>query len=283
MSRLAVAYTGFLMKGRRVLARWVPREVLARIPGSALVLTSLREFIQRRVIPARMEWVQVQQGFAQGLWLEIDLSRERTWWSGTHEPGVQKALQDVLRENSVLYDVGAHIGFFALPAARCGALVVAFEPDSDNTVRLRANINRNHLGHKIDVVDAAAWSESASQLTFRRGLPRSQGGVSYGECEPVIASGELIEVRAIKIDDFVSGGGPTPHVLKVDVEGGAGEVLRGADRTVRDSQPLLMVEVHSERECASVTEFLEHHSYQARWEIPPESFPRHCFASASGK
>ena len=81
--------------------------------------------------------------------MEVDLTNERTWWAGTHEPAVQEMLQQLIRENLVLYDVGAHIGFFALPAARLGAQVITFEPDPESAARLRTHITRNHLGQKI--------------------------------------------------------------------------------------------------------------------------------------
>jgi FkbM family methyltransferase len=233
------------------------------------------------VIPSRTDWVQIQQGIAKGLWIRIDLAHERSWWAGSHEPALQAELRDLLREGLVMYDVGAHIGFYSLAAARLGAKVVAFEPDPESASRLRAHAERNNLAGNIRVVEAALWSESVPSITFQRGLPRSQGGVSCGERRPVVATGPLIEVKALTLDDFAADGGSPPQLVKIDVEGAESEVLKGAAGTIRSLRPILIIEVHTSGEEVAVSRFLSQHRYKTRWEIPPEGFPRQCFASPS--
>jgi FkbM family methyltransferase len=278
MSRLAVAYTGALMKGRRALTRCLPRYALSYFAKRPPVVAGIRDLVRRHLIPRGTEWVQVQQGFAKGIWIRIDLSSERSWWAGTHEPAAQDLLRQVIAEGTVFYDVGAHIGFFSLPAARIAARVIAFEPDPENAQRLRAHVVRNHLDHKIEVVEAALWSGTTPAITFRTGIPRSQGGVAGEKHQPVLAKGSLIQVRATRLDDFVSGGVPAPQIIKVDVEGAAVEVLMGALETVRMSRPSLIIEVHTSFEYDGVLHFLELFSYDVAWNIPPEGFPRQCFA-----
>jgi FkbM family methyltransferase len=278
MSRLAVAYTGALMKIRRALTRWLPHYALSYLANTPLVTAGIRHLIRCHLIPRGTEWVQVQQGFAKGLWIRIDLTCERSWWAGTHEPAVQEILRQVIAEDTIFYDVGAHIGFFSLPAGRIAPRVIAFEPDPDNAARLRAHVNRNHLNHKIEVVETALWSDTTSSITFRTGVPRSQGGVACGKHEPVLAKGTLIQVRAIRLDDFVSDGIPTPQIIKVDVEGAALEILIGALETIRTSGPTLIIEIHTYLECERVLQFLQPLAYRILWSIPPEGFPRQCFA-----
>lgn len=278
MSRAAGTYASFLLECRRLLNSHLPARVLSRVPGGRRAYSQARRFLGRHLIPARSGWVQVQDGFASGLWLHLHLADERTWWFGTHEPETQAALRQALHANAVLYDVGAHIGFYALPAARLGAEVIAFEPDPDSAARLRAHVDRNHLGDKVRTMEAAAWSSSRSSITFRRGWPRSRSGVSWRNHQPVLATGEVIEVATVSLDDFVAGGGPVPDVIKVDVEGSESEVLKGAANILSNHHPVLIVEVHTAAELAAVTQILESSSYVARWQTPPEGFPRQCFA-----
>src|SRR5215469_10067469 len=278
MSRLAVAYTSVLMKGRRVLTRWLPRQAVSYFAKRLPVAAGIGHFIRRHLIPRSAEWVQVQQGFAKGIWIRIDLCSERSWWAGTHEPAAQDLMRRLIAEGTVFYDVGAHIGFFSLPAARIAARVIAFEPDPENAERLRAHVVRNHLDQKIEVVEAALWSDTTPSITFRTGIPRSQGGVAAENHQPVLAKGALIQVAATTLDNFVSTGVPAPQVIKVDVEGAASEVLMGALETIRTSRPTLIIEVHTSFEYDGVLHFLEPLSYDVAWSIPPEGFPRHCFA-----
>ena len=278
MSRFQVAGVGTLMKGRRLLASWLPADSAQCSTRWRRFATRVECYLHRHAIPERTEWVKVQQGLAQGLWIQIDLARERTWWAGTHEPEVQKVLLQVLSATTVFYDVGAHIGFFSLPAARLGARVIAFEPDPENAARLRVHIDRNHLEHKIEVIEVALWSDSVPSIIFRRGIPGSQGGIANGSLRPAIATGPLIGVRATKLDDFALGGAPMPQVIKMDVEGAASEVLSGATETIRTSRPILIIEVHTSSEYDGVVQFLDHLCYAANWDIPPEGFPRECYA-----
>jgi FkbM family methyltransferase len=266
------------MRSGRALTGWLPRYALSHFAKGSPVVAGIRHLVRRHLIPRGSEWVQVQQGFAKGIWIRIDLSRERSWWAGTHEPSAQDLLRRIVAEDTVLYDVGAHIGFFSLPAARIAARVIAFEPDPENAARLRAHVVRNRLGHKIEVVETALWSDTTPSITFRTGIPRSQGGVAGEKHQPVLAKGSLIQVRATRLDDFVSGGVPAPQIIKVDVEGAAVEVLMGALETVRMSRPSLIIEVHTSFEYDGVLHFLEPLSYDVAWNIPPEGFPRQCFA-----
>jgi FkbM family methyltransferase len=278
MSYAAVAYTSLLLKGRDLFNRCLPDRALSLVPGGLEVCTSVRRFVSRHLIPSQSEWVQIQQGFANGLWIRIDLAKERAWWLGMHEPATQKTLRQVLGQDKVMYDIGAHLGFYALPAARLGAEVIAFEPDPESAARLRMHVERNGLGDRVRTVEAAVWSSSRPSITFRRGVPRSQGGVCWRDHQPVLATGGVIEVAAVSLDDFVASGEPAPQVIKLDVEGSEAEVLNGAASTLREYHPVLIVEVHAADQDAAVTEIIANAAYTAFWHTPPESFPRLCFA-----
>src|ERR1700727_1775756 len=73
-------------------------------------------------------------------------------------------------------------------AQRLGAQVTPFEPDPESAARLRKHATRNRLDANLRVIEAALWSRSENSMTFRRGYPRSQGGVLDGEHHPVIGA-----------------------------------------------------------------------------------------------
>ena len=150
---------------------------------------------------------------------------------------------------AVVYDIGSHVGTLALGVARLvgqWGRVVAFDGDPDNTANLRESSSRNHLDTQLEVVHAAVWSYTSSRgIRFRRGgIRRSQGGVEVNGQRPVAGTGEVMSVPAVTLDDFIATGGPVPQLVKIDVEGGEYEVLRGGANLFASQRPLIIAEVH---------------------------------------
>jgi FkbM family methyltransferase len=242
----------------------------------------------RRILPSRQIWVQVQSGFAQGLWMRLRIPEEAGFWRGEHEPEVQQKIASVVRPGDVVYDVGAHLGSLSLGAARIvgakegGAIgrVVAFEADPANVERLQQHAAKNNLTQTLQVLHAAVWSHaSAKEIAFRRGDTNlSQGGVEADGHHPVLAGSELIHVPAITLDEFIAAGNPPPQLVKIDVEGGESEVLRGAHTLFSTHRPLLIVEVHHQQACERLQTWLAESRYSGKWNVPPESFPRYLLA-----
>ena len=237
-----------------------------------------KEFIKRRVLRSRKIWVQVQFGFAQGLWMHLRIPEEAGFWRGEHEPGVQHAISAIVRSGDVVYDVGAHLGSLTLGAARlvgASGRVVAFEADPQNIERLRENILRNHLESCMQVVHAAVWSHPAETgIAFRRGsIEMSHGGVEADGHRPVLGNGQLISVPVTTLDDFLARGGLPPRLIKIDVEGGEYEVLRGAPNLFASHRPLLIVEIHHQAAAEKIRLWLEKVHYSAEWRVPEEQFP----------
>jgi FkbM family methyltransferase len=281
VTRLATTSAGLLMKAGRVLASCLPEDVLSQLPGAVRVRNEVRRFVRTHAFPSREEWIQVQEGFAHGMWLHINLAEERTWWAGSHEPYVQQALCAHVKSHMVAYDVGAHIGFYALPLARVACHTIAFEPDPKNAGRLRSHILRNRLTDRVWVVEAAAWSASTPAIDFQSGTPRSQGGVKWKGQRPPLATGPIRTVPAISLDDFVADGHPAPDIIKIDVEGAESQVLLGAETIMNKVRPIVIAEVHCATEFEAVKQLFEHHGYAVNWVVPKEGFPRHCLAVPS--
>jgi len=234
------------------------------------------------VLPQSPTWVQVRSGISQGMWMQLMLPDEARLWRGEHEHAVQKAIRTAIVPGSVVYDIGAHAGSIALGVARLAGPaggVIAFEADPANAQSLQENTSRNGLAASLQVVHAAVWSHPASTIPFRRsGARRSHGGVETGSQRPVLASGELINVPAISLDDFIAAGGRTPQLVKIDVEGGEYEVLRGGAKLFTNDRPLLIAEVHHSKAGEQVRAWLSASRYIGQWVIPSEKLPCCLFA-----
>jgi Methyltransferase FkbM domain len=125
-------------------------------------------------------------------------------------------------------------------------------------------------------VHSAVWSRhSANGISFRRGKQqRSQGGVESDGQRPVLGNGEIIAVPVTTLDDFVAGGGPVPRLIKIDVEGGEYEVLRGGASLFAMHRPLIIAEVHRQEAAEKISAWLEEFHYSSEWRIPEEKYPR---------
>jgi FkbM family methyltransferase len=257
--------------------------VLRRWPSAGRGLDQLKRWVGARFLPKAQVWVRVQSGLSQGVWMHLCLPRETLIWHGKHEPEVQKAILAKVRPGAVFYDIGANVGTMALGAASHvgdSGLVVAFDGDPENIARLQAHSARNGLENCLRVVHTAVWSRtSIDGIGFRRGaIARSQGGVEADGNRPVLGRGDVINVPAIRLDDFVAAGEPAPQLVKIDVEGGEYEVLLGGNKLFAKQRPLVIAEVHHQRAAEQITIWLSEYDYCAQWNTPKEQFPRHLFA-----
>jgi FkbM family methyltransferase len=253
---------------------FAPKTAMGRMvrqwPSAQRPLNFFKTILRRCLLPKTRVWLQVQKGLTQGMWMRLGLPDEARYWRGEHELEVERALSAAIYQGAVVYDVGAHLGYFALGAARLvgkSGRVIAFDGDPDNVVRLRENVLKNDLEGCLQVIHAAVWSSTPSDgISFRRGVePRAQGGVEADGCRPVLGNGELIKVPAIALDAFIARGEPCPDVIKIDVEGGEYEVLLGAVQLFSDHRPLLIAEVHHIHAAEQIGRWLEKYRYCAKW------------------
>ena len=207
------------LRGLPVIGRWV-------------------HVLSHRLSPSgRRDWVAVRAGRVTGFELLVDPRYDAKYVTGEAEPEVQAALAELVRPGSVVWDVGAHIGFFTLLLSKCvgeDGRVVAFEPDPAAVEALRAAVARNGVGN-VEVRAVAVWSRPG-WIPFERHSESPlgwHGGVGE-RGKPVWAT--TLDEEAAR--------GPLPALLKIDVEGAEEQVLAAGRRLLKESQPTLVCEVH---------------------------------------
>ncbi len=182
-------------------------------------LQALKDAVRRAAQrPHRV--LRLPLGLGAGLRQDVVDNGSVHTYAGTAELELAPHVLRAVRPGIVSYDVGGHDAYYALVFARLsGARVVSFEADAGAIARMRRNLDRNP-GHDVQVVE---------------------GFVDDGD--------HALDALAPRL------GLPLPGLLKIDVDGGEGAVLRGAATILRDVRPEVIVETHSaglERECGDL-------------------------------
>ncbi len=69
-------------------------------------------------------------------------------WLGSYELKKQNQLVKYLKPGMIVYDIGAHVGFYTLIISKAvgpNGMVYAFEPFPDNIIFLKKHISLNKL------------------------------------------------------------------------------------------------------------------------------------------
>jgi precorrin-6B methylase 2 len=182
---------------------------------------------RRLVLRPGRRWV-VPVGLGKGLWLRVDSTAPLHRYIGSSEMELSKHTRSLIRRGDTCFDVGCYDGYFALVYARLSrAHVYCFESDDRRADQIRDNVFLN------------------SKITDQISL-----------VETYVADSTSTNPRIDSLDDLISRGIiPSPDFIKIDVEGAESAVLSGASRLLRESQPNLVIETHSEQlggECVAL-------------------------------
>jgi FkbM family methyltransferase len=144
------------------------------------------------------------------------------------EPWTVAAIE-AMQPGEVLWDVGANVGSYTLLAAARGIHVIAFEPVPENYATLCRNLAINQLRDQVVVLPFALGPGNG--LIWMHFSDMRSGAASHAVNDSprkVSLHKQLIPVITAEL---VTGtmGLASPHVIKLDVDGGEQNVLMGAE------------------------------------------------------
>ncbi len=158
-------------------------------------------------------------------------------YCGLHEFTDMAFLIHMLREDDLFVDVGANIGSYTVLGSKvCRAKVLAIEPDPGSIKSLMLNLHENRIEESVRVEATAVGSE-AGFVQFTTGLD-TMNQVAVTPCSEV----RTRQVPITTLDTLLHEQDPT--MMKLDIEGGEAEALRGAKATLANPS-LLAVETES--------------------------------------
>ena len=160
--------------------------------------------------------------------------------TGNWERDTVRLFERTLRPGDVVLDLGAHVGYFTLIAARCvGAegRVYAFEPEPSNYRLLQSNVVRNGYRHVITVPLAVSDRSGTAELRTS-GLDNGQHSL-YATGRP---ERRRQLVRTIRLAEFLATEGiARVDWIKMDLEGAEEAALRGLGTWLQECPALRMV------------------------------------------
>ena len=174
---------------------------------------------------------------------------------GDFEPYKTKAFLDSYKPGMVLYDIGAHIGYFSIMASainQAKGQIYSFEPRPSNRAFFEKHAELN--GASDIKLFPYAVGDKEGKVRFNTHAGSATGHVSE--------SGN-IELDMINIDNWINTGKlPSPDYIKIDVEGGEIDVLKGCQNIIETKHPILLVATHSIDLHTWVCNFLDIKNYK---------------------
>jgi len=234
--------------------------------GKETRVSAKRNLIQRissRLLRHRPtpRWTPVEAGPLAGASLYLDQEAFIGWKEmvlGRYDKFIYEAISRELDPRGLaVWDVGAHIGYHSL----CFASLVgdegsvhAFEPNPFNQHRFQIHLSANpDLARRITLhPHALAERHGESDLLMSSRVDDSQSsgsriaGIAGPLPEEQYAKFKRLKVSTKTVDEMIlEGFAPPPGLIKLDVEGSEGEVLRGGKATLVQHKPLLVMEIHN--------------------------------------
>ncbi|MFH0936553.1 MAG: FkbM family methyltransferase [Candidatus Woesearchaeota archaeon] len=197
---------------------------------------SFYNYIYPKVIPERIVLKEIQ-GNKMHLDLNDKIVSTKLFMNNIWEETETKLFKDMIQENMTVIDIGAHIGYYTLIAAKLigkKGKVYSFEPNPDNFALLKKNIEEN--GYKnVTLINKAISNKKGFLKLFIN--PESSGGASIYEKENakyytnIIATTLDESLKNIKKID----------IIKMDIEGAEILALEGMSNIIKRNKNIKLI------------------------------------------
>lgn len=197
-------------------------------------LRSYLVLIQRNTINVRGHRMRLTHRDSSNLGLTLKMLL------GVYETGTTLLMERTLKPRMVVIDVGAHVGYYALLAARLvgqEGRVYAFEADPANYRLLSQNIKLNSYSNLHAFPQAVA--DHSGLLSFFLSPLGSDRNSLY--MENTGGPAREVQVNATTLDEFIASAGEAQiDLIKMDIEGAELAALEGMKETIKKTLRLIV-------------------------------------------
>lgn len=168
-----------------------------------------------------------------------------------------EVIRAINKPKTVVYDVGANIGYHTTAFASTGADVYAFEPNPLTYQLLEKNTKKLN---NVWLAQCAIGAENGSILVEDFD-PKEI--TNYGEVKVGADSGTEVPLIALDSQEL-----PMPDLIKIDVEGFEYQVLCGAVNIINQARPVIYYEAQeSGADLGKIYNLLDKFGYKMYWSI----------------
>ena len=181
------------------------------------------------------------------------------------------------KEKQILWDIGSNVGAYSLVAAAMGYKVLSFEPAYQNYFKLHENISLNKLDEQIEAfcISFGDKLQTGNFNIFETSFGSSKGNYNADNYYQVNRADYFQNLKKIcqkktlvfSIDSFIKIFNlPEPSLIKIDVDGGEFEILKGAATLLEHGKSLKSLLVEFDEDEYSINE-LEAFLKKLNWQI----------------
>lgn len=146
-----------------------------------------------------------------------------------------------LKEDQVVFDLGAYAGLSSMLFAKYGARVFAVEADPRNAEAARINFNifENRTGKKIELIEAAVWKYDGEVSFGSEGNMGSYVTQNFAPSRVPVTSVPTMTLLSLAVRFSCD----QVDFIKCDIEGAESEIFNQPEFFTRYS-PRIIIEVH---------------------------------------
>ena len=158
--------------------------------------------------------------------------------SGTWEEFETNLFKNNIKPDDIVIDIGAHIGYYTLIAARLvgqKGKVYAFEPNPDTFQILKRNVKEN--GYKNVVLINKAISDKDSEAKLFLNKSNTGDHRLYDSKD----NRKFVDVSTISLDSYFRDKNKKINLIKMDIQGSEVKAFKGGLKTIRKNKYIKII------------------------------------------
>lgn len=171
-----------------------------------------------------------------------------------------------INEKSVVYDIGANIGYHTCAFASKAAQVFSFEPHPRTFDILLKNAGRFS---NVTLFNCAVsnYTGKSKCLDYNIDVSANYGAVS------VDTEKGVLDIECMSLNEVIE---PLPDLIKIDVEGSEFAVIQGCLTLIARKRPIIYYEAHETKQLSEIYQTLEPLNYKFYW-VPVKNYNKNNF------